>query len=165
MEYKTISEIKTYCRDNNIQGYSKYTRKVDLVNFVNTNVNTNINTNVNTNVNNQQLDYDYKLAMSILESEKSFQKQKQKEAYIKQKEEFLKQKKIKEDIIKQKQLEGQLLRNAQDQEYKKALEEDINNSEMAKYKEEKDKKYAEKISNDDHDKIRLARLARFNKFD
>ena len=31
----TIIQLKDYCRKNNIKGYSKYTKKEDLINFIN----------------------------------------------------------------------------------------------------------------------------------
>ena len=34
MENKTISELKTFCRENNYKGYSKYTKKKDLLDFI-----------------------------------------------------------------------------------------------------------------------------------
>ena len=42
------------------------------------------------------------------------------------------------------------------------IEEDLKKMEMLKCKEEKDRKYAEKISGDELDRMRLARLTRFN---
>ena len=34
MENKTISELKSFCRENNYKGFSKYTKKKDLLNFI-----------------------------------------------------------------------------------------------------------------------------------
>ena len=39
MENKTVQELKNYCRDNNISGFSKYTKKQELLQFVNNKIN------------------------------------------------------------------------------------------------------------------------------
>tara|TARA_B110000858_G_C17374343_1_gene280939 strand:- start:145 stop:471 length:327 start_codon:yes stop_codon:yes gene_type:complete len=38
MNNKTVKELKNYCRDNNIKGYSKITKKQEILNFINTSI-------------------------------------------------------------------------------------------------------------------------------
>jgi len=159
MENKTVSELKNYCRDNNLSGYSKYTRKQDLMNFINSNIN-------NQQMNNQQMITDAEFAQALLNSEKEFYIdqqnkaiQQQRIAHEKERHEMLEKKK-KEDDIKNKILQETL--GKQNQEYEDALKADLLQKEKEEILQERDKKYAEKISNEDLDKIRLARLARFS---
>ena len=164
MENKTVQELKNYCRDNNISGFSKYTKKQELLHFVNNHINDKMN-NVSFNQPNQ-LDQDAELAKLLYESEKEFYIQKQNEAIQKQKEEFMKQQAEQDEINRLHNLkkiqEDALMKKEQEQEYEKALQEDLKKMEMLKCKEERDIKYAAKISNEDMDIIRMARLARFN---
>ena len=55
MEYckNTVKELKNICKSNNkYKGYSKYSKKDDLINFMMNIDNTNININIdNTNIN------------------------------------------------------------------------------------------------------------------
>ena len=170
MENKTVSELKRYCRDNNFTGYSKYTRKQDLIEFINSNINDNKQINDqqihNQQMNNQQMITDAEFAQALLNSEKEFyisqqnkEIQQQRIAYVKQRQEMLEKKK-KEDDIKNKILQETL--EKQNQEYDNALKADLLQKEKEETLQERDKKYAEKISNEDLDKIRLARLARFS---
>mgnify|MGYP003683708425 CR=1 FL=1 len=159
MENKTVSELKNYCRDNNLSGYSKYTRKQDLMNFINSNIN-------NQQINNQQMITDAEFAQALLNSEKEFYIdqqnkaiQQQRIAHEKERHEMLEKKK-KEDDIKNKILQETL--EKQNQEYEDALKADLLQKQKEENLQERDKKYAEKISNEDLDKIRLARLARFS---
>ena len=159
MENKTVSELKNYCRDNNLSGYSKYTRKQDLMNFINSNIN-------NQQMNNQQMITDADFARALLNSEKEFYInqqnkaiQQQRIAHEKERHEMLEKKK-KDDDIKNKILQETL--EKQNQEYEDALKADLLQKEKEEILQERDKKYAEKISNEDLDKIRLARLARFS---
>ena len=159
MENKTVSELKNYCRDNNLSGYSKYTRKQDLMNFINSNIN-------NQQMNNQQMITDAEFAQALLNSEKEFyinqqnkEIQQQRIAHEKERHEMLEKKK-QEDDIKNKILQETL--EKQNQEYEDALKADLLQKEKEEILQERDKKYAEKISNEDLDKIRLARLARFS---
>ena len=154
MENKTVNELKMYCRENGLDGFSKYNRKQDLLNFINDN-----------NVDKQMIS-DSEYARALLESEKDYYMKKQKEEYIKQREAFIKQreehmrqKKEKEDI-NNKLLHETL--SKQNQEYEKALIEDTKRSEMEQYKKEKDKRFAEKISGEELEKMRLVRLERFS---
>lgn len=164
MENKTVSELKNYCRDNNLSGYSKYTRKQDLMNFINSNINNQqIN---NQQINNQQMITDAEFAQALLNSEKEFYIdqqnkaiQQQRIAHEKERHEMLEKKK-KEDDIKNKILQETL--EKQNQEYEDALKADLLQKQKEENLQERDKKYAEKISNEDLDKIRLARLARFS---
>ena len=79
MENKTVNELKMYCRENGLDGFSKYNRKQDLLNFINDN-----------NVDKQMIS-DSEYARALLESEKDYYMKKQKEEYIKQREAFIKQ--------------------------------------------------------------------------
>ena len=164
MENKTVSELKKFCRDNNISGFSKYTKKQELLHFVNNHINNKIN-NVSFNQPNQ-LDQDAELAKLLYESEKEYCIQKQNESIQKQKEEFMKQQAEQDEINRLHNLkkiqEDALMKLEQEQEYEKALQEDLKKMEMLKCKEERDIKYAAKISNEDMNIIRMARLARFN---
>ena len=161
MNDKTISELRLYCRDNNLNGHSKYTKKQDLLNFV------------NGYIKDQQIIEDNKYANALLESEKEYHKNeqrkiymKQREAYMKQREEFLhKQKqeeiiKKQEDIIKNKLIQETL--TTQNEEYEHALKADLLQKEKEETIQERDKRYAQKISNEELDKMRLARLSRFS---
>ena len=167
MENKTVQELKNYCRDNNISGFSKYTKKQELLHFVNNHINNKIN-NVSFNqpIQPNQLDQDAEFAKLLYESEKEYYIQKQNESIQKQKEEFMKQQAEQDEINRLHNLkkiqEEALMKQEQEQEYEKALQEDLKKMEMLKCKEERDKKYAAKISNEDMNIIRMARLARFN---
>ena len=50
----------------------------------------------------------------------------------------------------------------QNEEYENALKADLLQKEKEETIQERDKRYAQKISNEELDKIRLARLARFS---
>ena len=159
MENKTVSELKNYCRDNNLSGYSKYTRKQDLMNFINSNIN-------NQQMNNQQMITDAEFAQALLNSEKEFYIdqqnkaiQQQRIAHEKERHEMLEKKK-QEDDIKNKILQETL--EKQNQEYEDALKADLLQKEKEETLQERDKKYAQKISNEELDKMRLARLSRFS---
>ena len=163
MENKTVQELKNYCRDNNISGFSKYTKKQELLQFVNNKLNDKKNLQMNQP---KQVDQYAELAKLLYESEKEYYIQKQNESIQKQKEEFMKQQAEQDEINRLHNLkkieEDALMKLEQEQEYEKALQEDLKKMEMMKCKEERDIKYAAKISNEDMDIIRMARLARFN---
>ena len=165
MENKTVQELKNYCRDNNISGFSKYTKKQELLQFVNNKLNEKMNQPMQSNQP-KQLDQDAELAKLLYESEKEYYIQKQNESIQKQKEEFMKQQAEQDEINRLHNLkkieEDALMKKEQEQEYEKALQEDLKKMEMMKCKEERDIKYAAKISNEDMDIIRMARLSRFN---
>ena len=176
MENKTVQELKNYCRDNNISGFSKYTKKQELLQFVNNKINDKMNLQMNMQVNQpmqsiqhnqpKQVDQDAELARLLYESEKEYYIQKRNEAIQKQKEEFMKQQAEQDEINRLHNLkkieEEALMKQEQEQEYEKALQEDLKIKELEKSKAERDKKYAAKISNEDMNIIRMARLARFN---
>ena len=168
MDNKTVSEIKEYCRDNNITGYSKFQRKHELVDFVNQQMN-------NQFIPNQQIVTDAELAKALLNSEREFymkeqyeEIQKQKHHYEKQREEMLTKKKHEDDIKNKIIQETKFL---QDQEYEKALQQDLENNMMEQQKEEEEQEeeiveeikptFPEKISGDELEKMRMARLYRF----
>mgnify|MGYP000129424552 FL=1 len=162
MDNKTVSEIKEYCRDNNITGYSKFQRKHELVDFVNQQMN-------NQHLPNQQIVSDAEFAAALLNSEREFymkeqyeEIQKQKHHYEKQREEMLTKKKHEDDIKNKIIQETKFL---QDQEYEKALQQDLENNMMEQQEEEivEEKKptFPEKISGDELEKMRMARLSRF----
>ena len=158
MEHKTVSEIKGYCRDNNITGYSKFTKKQELMDFVN-----------NQHIPNQQIVSDAEFAKALLNSEREFymkkqyeEIQKQKLQYEKQRETFLENKKQENKIIQETRI-------SQDHEYEKALQQDLENNMMEQHEEvleevEKEVKtnYSEKISGEELEKMRMARLSRFS---
>jgi len=158
MEHKTVSEIKGYCRDNNITGYSKFTKKQELMDFVNSQ-----------DVPNQQIVSDAEFAKALLNSEREFymkkqyeEIQKQKLQYEKQRETFLENKKQENKIIQETRI-------SQDQEYENALQQDLENNMMEQHEEvleevEKEVKtnYSEKISGEELEKMRMARLSRFS---
>ena len=100
MENKTVQELKNYCRDNNISGFSKYTKKQELLQFVNNKINDKMNLQMNMQMNMQvnqpmqqpiqhnqpkQVDQDAELARLLYESEKEYYIQKQNESIQKQK--------------------------------------------------------------------------------
>ena len=157
MDNKTISELREYCRENNLNGHSKYTKKQDLLNFVNGYIN---------NIKNQQVIEDNKYANALLESEKEYHKNEQRKIYLKQREAYMKQreeclnKQKQEEIIKNKLIQETLTN--QNEEYENALKADLLQKEKEEYIIERDKMYAQKISNEELDKMRLARLSRFS---
>jgi len=162
MDNKTVSEIKEYCRDNNITGYSKFQRKQELVDFVNQQMN-------NQHIPNQQIVSDAEFAAALLNSEREFymkeqyeEIQKQKLHYDKEREEMLKKKKQEDDIKNKIIQETKFL---QDQEYEKALQQDLENNMMEQQEEEIVEEikptFPEKISGDELEKMRMARLSRF----
>ena len=164
MDNKTISELREYCRENNLNGHSKYTKKQDLLNFVNEYIN---------NIKNQQVIEDNKYANALLESEKEYHKNEQRKIYLKQREAFMKQreeflnKQKQEEIIKKQEedIKNKLIQETltnQNEEYENALKADLLQKEKEEYIIERDKMYAQKISNEELDKIRLARLSRFS---
>ena len=164
MDNKTISELRSYCRENNLNGHSKYTKKQDLLNFVNGYIK---------NIKNQQVIEDNKYANALLESEKEYHKNEQRKIYLKQREAYMKQReafmKQREELInKQKQeedIKNKLIQETltnQNQEYDNALKADLLQKEKEEYIIERDKMYAQKISNEELDKMRLARLSRFS---
>ena len=158
MENKSFQELKNYCRSNNIYGFSKYTKKQDLLNFINDKTNLQLEP--------EQVDQDAELAKILYESEKEYYIQKQNESIQKQKEDFMKQKAEQDEINivhNQKKInEDTLIKKKQEQEYEKALQEDLKTKSLEENKAEIDKKYSEKISNEDMEIIRMKRLARFN---
>ena len=100
-------------------------------------------------------------------------KKKQDELILQQQKE-IQENKQKEKILKQQMLEQEnTMKLKQDEEYEKALQEDLKMLEQEKIKQEKikqenilkqeiDKKYSVKISNEDLEMMRLARIARFS---
>ena len=150
MNSKTMNELKTYCRENNIKGYSKYMNKKDLFDFVTREIS----------------DKEAALAKQLYESEQDFYTQKQNEEIQKQKDEILKQRQ------EERRLNDELFafeKMKQNDEYEMALKEDLKRQEeeedkatMDRNKEVRDKKYAEKISKDDLEIMRLIRLSRFS---
>ena len=114
----------------------------------------------------KQLDQDAELAKLLYESEKEYYIQKQNESIQKQKEEFMKQQAEQDEINRlhnlKKNEEDALMKLEQEQEYEKALQEDLKKKLLEESKIERDIKYAAKISNEDMNIIRMARLARFN---
>ena len=96
MDNKTVSEIKEYCRDNHITGYSKFTKKQELMDFV------------NQYIPDQQIVSDAEFAAALLNSEREFymkkqyeEIQKQKLQYEKERETFLENKKQENKIIQE----------------------------------------------------------------
>ena len=162
MDQKTVSEIKGYCRDNNITGYSKFHRKQELVDYVNQQMN-------NQHIPNPQIVSDAEFAKALLNSEREFymkkqyqEIQEQKLQYEKQRETFLENKKQENKIIQETRI-------SQDHEYEKALQQDLENNMMEQHEEvleevEKEVKtnYSEKISGEELEKMRMARLSRFS---
>ena len=150
MDSKTMNELKTYCRENKIKGYSKFTKKQDLLDFVKRDIS----------------DKDAALAKQLYESEQDYFLKLQNEAIQKQKDEILKEeRRLKDEVFAIEKM----MKMKQNDEYELALKEDLKRQEeeevkttMVIYKEVRDKKYGEKISNDDLDIMRLARLSRFS---
>lgn len=165
MDNKTVSEIKEYCRDNNITGYSKFTKKQELMDFVNQYI-------PDQHIPNQQIVDDAEFAKALLNSEREFymkkqyeEIQKQKLQYEKERETFLENKKQENKIIQE-------TRVSQDHEYEKALQQDLENNMVEDVLEEVIEEvveevkndvnnYSEKISGDELEKMRMARLSRF----
>ncbi len=145
-----MNELKTYCRENKIKGYSKFSKKQDLLDFVNKEIS----------------DKDAALAKQLYESEQDYFLKLQNEEIQKQKDEILKEeRRLKDEAFTIEKM----MKMKQNDEYELALKEDLKRQEeeevkttMVIYKEVRDKKYGEKISNDDLDIMRLARLSRFS---
>ena len=136
MDNKTVSEIKGYCRDNNITGYSKFTKKQELMDFV------------NQYIPNQQIVDDAEFAKALLNSEREFymkkqyeEIQKQKLQYEKERETFLENKKQENKIIQE-------TRVSQDHEYEKALQQDLENNMVEDVLEEVIEEVVEEVKND-----------------
>jgi hypothetical protein len=158
MDNKTVSEIKEYCRDNHITGYSKFTKKQELMDFVN-----------NQDVPNQQIVSDAEFAAALLNSEREFYMKKQYEEIKKQKLQYEKER---ETFLENKKQENKIIqetRVSQDHEYEKALQQDLENNVVEdvleevieEVVEEVKTNYSEKISGDELEKMRMARLSRF----
>ena len=157
MDNKTVSEIKEYCRDNHITGYSKFTKKQELMDFV------------NQYIPNQQIVSDAEFAAALLNSEREFYMKKQYEEIKKQKLQYEKER---ETFLENKKQENKIIqetRVSQDHEYEKALQQDLENNVVEDVLEEvieevvKEVKtnYSEKISGVELEKMRMARLSRF----
>lgn len=150
MDSKTMNELKTYCRENKIKGYSKYSKKQDLLDFVNKEIS----------------DKDAALAKQLYESEQDYFLKLQNEEIQKQKDEILKEeRRLKDEALAFEKM----MKMKQNDEYEMALKVDLKRQEeeevkeaMVIYKEVRDKKYAEKISTDDLEIMRKARLSRFS---
>jgi len=152
-----MNELKTYCRENKIKGYSKYSKKQDLLDFVNKEIS----------------DKDAALAKQLYESEQDYFLKLQNEEIQKQKDEILKE----ESRLKDEALAFEkMMKMKQNDEYEMALKEDLKRQEEDLkhqkeeelrqqwfiYKEVRDKRYAEKISTDDLEIMRKTRLSRFS---
>ena len=153
MDSKTMNELKTYCRENKIKGYSKFTKKQDLLDFVKRDIS----------------DKDAALAKQLYESEQDYFLKLQNEAIQKQKDEIIKKRQEESRLKDEAFTIEKMMKMKQNDEYEMALKADLKRQEeeevkttMVIYKEFRDKKYGEKISNDDLDIMRLARLSRFS---
>ena len=149
MNNKTVQELKQICRDNDFKGYSKYTKKQELLKFL------------DENLQKKDSQADAELAKLLYDSEQEYFKKKQQEEIITQKNEYLS--KIKEADKKRIQEENKMKFN-QDSEYEKALKADLERQaeeDKIKYKAMVEKKYAQKIEGKELENMRLARLARF----
>ena len=150
MNNKTVQELKQICRDNDFRGYSKYTKKHELLKFI------------DENLQKKDSQADAELAKLLYESEQEYFKKKQQEEIITQKNEYLM--KIKEAEQKRIQEENKM-KFVQDSEYEKALKADLERQaeeDKIKYKAMVEKKYAQKIEGEELKNMRLARLARFS---
>ena len=157
MDSNTFKDLQTFCRLNQIKGFSKFKKKQELLEFVNNEINIR----------------DAELAQQLFDSEDEYMKKKQDELILQQQKE-IQENKQKEKILKQQMLEQEnTMKLKQDEEYEKALQEDLKMLEQEKIKQEKikqenilkqeiDKKYSVKISNEDLEMMRLARIARFS---
>lgn len=157
MDSNTLKDLQTFCRENQIKGFSKFKKKQELLEFVNNEISIR----------------DAQLAQQLFDSEDEYMKKKQDELIIQQQKE-IQENKQKEKILKQQMLEREnTMKLKQDEEYEKALQEDLKMLEQEKIKREKikrenilkqeiDKKYSETISNEDLEMMRLARIARFS---
>ena len=102
MDNKTVQELKQICRDNDFKGYSKYTKKQELLKFLDENLQM------------KDSQADAELAKLLYESEQEYFKKKQQEEIIAQKNEYLR--KLKEE--EQKNIKEQnIMKNNQDSEY------------------------------------------------
>ena len=160
MDNKTVSEIKEYCRDNHITGYSKFTKKQELMDFV------------NQYIPDQQIVSDAEFAAALLNSEREFYMKKQYEEIKKQKLQYEKER---ETFLENKKQENKIIqetRVSQDHEYEKALQQDLENNVVEDVLEEVIEEvveevkndvnnYSEKISGVELEKMRMARLSRF----
>ena len=160
MDSKTLKEMQTFCRENQIKGFSKYKKKQELLNFINNEISIR----------------DAQLAQQLFDSEDNYMKKKQEELIQKQKLEIEEKRRIDKLKKEEQQKQEKIMKMKQDDEYQHALQEDLKmaeaeekekkkkmaEEEMVKYKEEKDKKDAAKISNEDLQLMRLARLSRFS---
>ena len=120
MEKKTIGELKSFCRENNYKGFSKFTIKKDLLEFI-------------------KSKQSVPVSDIILPASSA--------PYINP-----------TNIIPQTE---KTLTEIQNEEYEMALQIDLERQKKKAYKAEIDKLYSQKLSYTELDKIRLARLNRF----
>ena len=123
MDNKTVQELKQICRDNDFKGYSKYTKKQELLKFLDENLQM------------KDSQADAELAKLLYESEQEYFKKKQQEEIIAQKNEYLR--KLKEE--EQKKIKEQnIMKINQDSEYEKGF---TRRSQKARRRKRKRKKW------------------------
>ena len=139
MERKTIDELKSICRENNYKGFSTYTKKKDLLEFIQS----RHTSSVSDVITHQTLD------PTLIPPPTTTLIPPPPTSPITPPT----------DIILP--IVEKTLTEIQDEEYEIALQKDLERQKQEAYKAEIDKLYSEKLSNTELDKVRLARLNRF----
>ena len=152
IENYSMNELRSYCRDNNIKLYSKFTKKTELLNFINEQQQNSNNTDISCNqiFYNKNSSYNDELTTQMLNNEY--------EENLKQAIEASKNEE-KKNIEKYK-----MERENQDIEYLEALNQDLSNDNSNQISDEENDEldYQKKITDNELDKIRLARILRFS---
>lgn len=153
IENYSMNELRSYCKNNNIKLYSKFTKKTELLNFINEQQQNSNNHNIlynNQIFYNNKNSYNDEITAQMLNNEY---------------EENLKQAIEESKNQDKKKLEKyKMERENQDDEYIEALKRDLTNDNLSETSnEEKDElDYQKKITDNELDKIRSVRMLRFS---
>ena len=138
MERKTIDELKSICRENNYKGFSKFTKKKDLLEFIQSKqrsapVSNAVLTPIQPPTSPISPIISQTLTPPLIPSSSNI-------------------------MLPQTE---KTLTEIQNEEYELALQKEKKKKKKEDYKAEIDKLYSEKLTNSELDKIRLVRLNRF----
>lgn len=150
IENYSINELRSYCRDNNIKFYSKFTKKLDLLDFIKEQQQNSNNTNISCNqiFYNKNSSYNDEITTQMLNNE-----------YEENLKQAIEDSKNEAKMVMEKY---KMEKENQDNEYMKALEQDLTNDNSDDSLNEEELDYQKKITNSELDKIRLARIQRFS---
>ena len=150
IENYSMNELRSYCRDNNIKLYSKFTKKLDLLDFIKEHQQNSNNTNISCNqiCYNKNSSYNDEITTQMLNNE-----------YEENLKQAIEDSKNEAKMVMEKY---KMEKENQDNEYMKALEQDLTNDNSDDNLNEEELDYQKKITNSELDKIRLARIQRFS---